>query len=100
MNTAVTDTETDKQDTVLHNTDLNNTIADTEVNQREHTGNVRHTETNDTTPTSERTRRPPGRFHYPELGKPLISFAQSLLESFTRALDTIHDYDVSPIHVF
>lgn len=54
-NTAVTDTETNKQDTVLYNTDLNNTIADTEINQREHTGNVTHTETNNTTCRSERT---------------------------------------------
>lgn len=35
-----------------------------------------HDEASDTTRRSERTRRPPGRFHYPELGTPLISFAQ------------------------
>lgn len=40
---------------------------------------------------SERLRRPPKRFHYDELGKPLISFAKSFLESFNRALDTIGD---------
>lgn len=40
---------------------------------------------------SERLRRPPKRFHYDELGKPIISFAKSLSESFNRALDTIGD---------
>lgn len=34
---------------------------------------------------SGRIRRPPGVFHYPELGKPLISFAQTLLEGFYKA---------------
>lgn len=40
---------------------------------------------------SERLRRPPKRFHYDELGKPLISFAKSLLESFNKVLDTLGD---------
>ena len=44
-----------------------------------------------TTRRSERLRRPPKRFYYDELGKPLISFAKSLLESFNRALDTMGD---------
>lgn len=38
---------------------------------------------------SERMRRPPGRFHYPQLGQPLISFAQTILESFNTALSSI-----------
>ncbi|XP_023810465.1 uncharacterized protein LOC111946259 [Oryzias latipes] len=42
---------------------------------------------------SERLKRPPRRFHYPQLGTPLISFAQSLLEGFNRALDSIHETD-------
>ena len=41
---------------------------------------------------SERSRRAPGRLDYPELGKPLISFAQSLLESFNHALNSFSDY--------
>lgn len=36
--------------------------------------------------TSERVRKPPGRFTYPQLGKPLISFAQTILDGFNRAL--------------
>lgn len=42
---------------------------------------------------SERSRRAPGRFHYPQLGKPLISFAQNLLESFNHALNTLSEYE-------
>ncbi|ROL50053.1 hypothetical protein DPX16_5812 [Anabarilius grahami] len=42
--------------------------------------------------TSGRIRRPPGVFHYPELGKPLISFAQTLLEGFHKSfVDTLND---------
>lgn len=41
---------------------------------------------------SERTRRPPGLFHYPTLGKPIISFAQTLLEGFHQAvIDTFKE---------
>ncbi|GAA6094907.1 uncharacterized protein LOC112847707 [Tachysurus ichikawai] len=46
-----------------------------------------------------RSRRPPGRFTYPQLGKPLISFAQKLLNSLNQALDTFGGYDISPIEV-
>lgn len=42
---------------------------------------------------SERSRRAPGRFHYPQLGKPLISFAQNLLESFNNALSIFSEYE-------
>ena len=42
---------------------------------------------------SERARRAPGRFHYPQLGKPLISFAQNLLESFNHALSIFSEYE-------
>lgn len=42
---------------------------------------------------SERSRRAPGRFHYPQLGKPLISFAQNLLENFNHALSIFSEYE-------
>lgn len=45
----------------------------------EHKETVASAETNGPVHKSERTCRPPGRFLYPELGNPLISFAQSLL---------------------
>lgn len=35
---------------------------------------------------SERIRKRPGLFHYPTLGKPIISFAQTLLEGFHQAV--------------
>lgn len=35
---------------------------------------------------SERIRRPPELFHYPTLGTPIISFAQTLLEGFHQAV--------------
>lgn len=35
---------------------------------------------------SERSRRAPRKFTYPQLGSPLISFAQTILEGFNRAL--------------
>ena len=68
-----------------------------------HTEN--HTETSETDRQaaeesmrrSERVRRPPGRFHYPKLGKPLISFAQTILESFNSVLNSINDSDNSPV---
>uniref|UniRef100_A0A669EDN0 Gypsy retrotransposon integrase-like protein 1 n=2 Tax=Oreochromis niloticus TaxID=8128 RepID=A0A669EDN0_ORENI len=63
----------------------------------EHKETVESAETNDHVRKSERTRRPPGRFHYPELGNPLISFAQSLLESFNQVLYTIGDYESSSV---
>lgn len=47
---------------------------------------------------SERLRRAPGRFHYPQLGKPLISFAQSFLESFNQALDSFSNSSDQPIY--
>lgn len=50
-------------------------------------------DTTDSTRRSERSRQPPDRFHYIQLGKPLMSFAQSILESFNQALDTIGNYD-------
>lgn len=47
---------------------------------------------------SERSRRPPGRFHYPQLGKPLISFVQTVLGSFTKTLEQLSvDYGDSQI---
>lgn len=42
---------------------------------------------------SERSRRAPGRFHYPQLGKPLISFAQNLLDSFNHTLSIFSEYE-------
>lgn len=52
----------------------------------------------DFTRRSERSRQPPDRFHYIQLGKPLMSFAQSLLQSFNQALDPISNYDNSPMN--
>lgn len=63
----------------------------------EHKETVDSGEKNDHVRKSERTRRPPRRFHYPELGNPLISFAQSLIESFNQALYTIGDYESSSV---
>lgn len=41
---------------------------------------------------SGRIRRPPGVFHFPKLGKPLIFFAQSVLEGFHKVfVDTLND---------
>lgn len=65
-------------------------IVDQDKNEKD--GQLTDTDVDDpdlTTRRSDRLRRPPKRFHYDELGKPLISFAKSLLESFNRALDTI-----------
>ena len=47
----------------------------------------------DSTRRSERSRQAPDRFHYIQLGKPLVSFAQNILQSFNQALDTISNYD-------
>lgn len=35
---------------------------------------------------SERLRKPPVKFTYPQLGKPLISFAQTIFDGFNKAL--------------
>lgn len=42
---------------------------------------------------SGRIRQPPSRFHYTQLGEPLISFAQTLLDSFNTALSSISSID-------
>ena len=55
-------------------------------------------DTNDSTRRSERSRQPPDRFHYTQMGKPLMFFAQSLLQSFNQALDTIGNYDSSHVN--
>lgn len=55
--------------------------------------NIEDGETDDPTRKSERSRRPPDRFQYIQLGKPLISLAQSLLESFNQAFDIIGGND-------
>lgn len=47
---------------------------------------------------SDRIRRAPGRFHYPQLGKPLISFAQGFLDSFNQALELFGDCPDQYIH--
>ncbi|TKS65787.1 hypothetical protein D9C73_027976 [Collichthys lucidus] len=47
----------------------------------------------DTIRRSERSRQGPNRFHYIQFGKPFMSFAQNILESFNLALDTISNYD-------
>lgn len=43
-------------------------------------------QTADQTRRSERLRKPPAKFTYPQLGKPLISFAQTILDGFNKAL--------------
>lgn len=35
---------------------------------------------------SDRLRKPPAKFTYPQLGKPLILFAQTILDGFNKAL--------------
>lgn len=40
---------------------------------------------------SERSRKPPAKLTYPQLGKPLISFAQTILDGFNRAVETFED---------
>lgn len=49
--------------------------------------------TDDSTRKSERLRRPPDHFHYLQLGKPLVSLAQSLLESLNQAIDIVGGID-------
>lgn len=57
--------------------------------QNAHTETVRDTVDQNLVRRPERMRRPPGRFTYPQLGQPLISFAQTILESFNTALSSI-----------
>lgn len=40
---------------------------------------------------SQRSRKPPVQFTYPQLGKPLISFAQTILNGFNKAVETFED---------
>lgn len=40
---------------------------------------------------SDRMRRAPGWFHYPELGKPIISSAQILLEECNKVTGSFND---------
>ena len=77
----------------------NKPTGDTDDKNKE-SGNITDGETDDqniTTRTSGRSRQPPERFQYIQMGKPLISFAQSLLESFNKVIDAIGDYDISPV---
>lgn len=67
-------------------TDLNQpAIADDHVSV-ENTDGAISDQSMDTVRRSERSKRPPRKFTYPELGNPLISFAQTLLEGFNRVL--------------
>ncbi|CAL8396526.1 unnamed protein product [Gadus morhua 'NCC'] len=73
--------------------------GDTDDKNKE-SGNITDGETNDqniATRTSGRSRQPPERFQYIQMGKPVISFAQSLLERFNKVIDAIGDYDISPV---
>ena len=90
--------ETDME--VSHVTDKNKENTHPDPDPRPESDHMTHEETSDIRHRPERSRRPPGRFHYPELGKPLISFAKSLLESFSQTLETINYYDISPHSVF
>lgn len=67
------------------NIDNDNSNIDLPV---EETETVETSSENTNVRKSVRLRRAPGCFHYPQLGKPLISFAQSFLESFNQALDS------------
>uniref|UniRef100_A0A3P8RRT6 Gypsy retrotransposon integrase-like protein 1 n=1 Tax=Amphiprion percula TaxID=161767 RepID=A0A3P8RRT6_AMPPE len=79
------------------NTDLHNqqTVSEMETDKT----TTKDTKVDETTTgntairKSDRLRRAPGRFHYPQLGKPLISFAQSFIESFNQALDSLSDHN-------
>uniref|UniRef100_A0A8C6WVQ7 Gypsy retrotransposon integrase-like protein 1 n=1 Tax=Neogobius melanostomus TaxID=47308 RepID=A0A8C6WVQ7_9GOBI len=47
---------------------------------------VPNNQTADQLRRSERLRKPPVKFTYPQLGKPLISFAQTIIDGFNKAL--------------
>ena len=79
-------------DEVQPNTEVEVT-AETTNTEQDGSVNNSEGETNDSTRKSDRTRKPPDRFHYLQLGKPLASFAQNLLESFNLVLDTLTEYD-------
>ena len=100
VETNIVDTNIVDQDQNDKGGQLTNTnIVDQEKTEKH--GQLTDTDTDDpdlTTRRSERFRRPPKRFHYDELGKPLISFAKSLLESFNRALDTLGDDSYHVVH--
>lgn len=63
-------------------------MPDSEVNAPEAAIEIPVNESSGECPVrrSERIRRAPGLFHYPTLGKPIISFAQTVLEGFHQAL--------------
>lgn len=80
---------------------------DVEIENTEHSENItdQHAEqTPEITPEtpqvrkSERLKRPPGRFHYPQLGQPLISFAQRFLDNFNQALESFSSYENTQIY--
>lgn len=58
--------------------------SETEMDNAEH--DMSDPQTADQTRRSERLRKPPAKFTYPQLGKPLISFAQTILDGFNKAL--------------
>ncbi len=83
----------------LEDMDNDNSNADLPDKQTvEETETVKTSSENTDTRKSDRIRRAPGRFHYPQLGKPLISFAQSFLESFNQVLDSFSDCSDRPIY--
>lgn len=50
------------------------------------TKNSNHEETVEPPRRSERVRKAPGKFTYPQLGNPFISFVQNIVEGFNQAL--------------
>lgn len=88
----------------MHVMDLKNTDNDhsnTDLPDRQTVEEIKTVQTsseNTDMRKSGRVRRAPGRFHYPQLGKPLISFAQSFLEGFNQALDSFSNYSDQPIY--
>ncbi|KAG5286593.1 hypothetical protein AALO_G00016670, partial [Alosa alosa] len=67
----------------------------TDIDHVESTDSVSEQDHN-TSRRSERQRRAPGTFTYPQLGKPLISFAQTILESFNKVL--VETFEGNPSH--
>lgn len=53
-------------------------------------------ETPEPTRKSQRIRQPPDHFQFMKLGEPLISFAHSILQSFTQALHTVSQPSRTP----
>ena len=56
------------------------------INPAVETGNGNSEETVEPPRRSERVRKAPGKFTYPQLGNPFIAFVQTMVDSFNKAL--------------